>query len=211
MSKFDRGPSIDASYQVSVHLGKQFQRKIFFRNQPIRNKNCLCRTSLQSDRKEMRKIYRGPSIDAAYQILVHLAKRFQRKRLFSNQPIRNKNCLWRPCLLTDRDEISNLYRGSYIDAYYQVLVNLAMQFQRRFFRNQPIRNMNCLWRPCLLTDQDKMSKVYRGPSMDASYHVSVHLTKWFHRRSFFKSSNQKQELPVMAIFVNGSTQNEQSL
>jgi hypothetical protein len=56
-----------------------------------------------------------------------------------------------------------------------------------------------------------MSKVYRGPSMDASYHVSVHLTKWFHRRSFFKSSNQKQELPVMAMFVNGSGQNEQSL
>jgi hypothetical protein len=24
-----RQPSIDASYQVSVHLGKQFQRKIF--------------------------------------------------------------------------------------------------------------------------------------------------------------------------------------
>jgi hypothetical protein len=26
-----------------------------------------------------------------------------------------------------------------------------------FFRNQPIRNKNCLLRPCLLTDQDKMS------------------------------------------------------
>jgi hypothetical protein len=44
-----------------------------------------------------------------------------------------------------------------------------------FFRNQPIRNKNCLWWPCLLTDQDKMSKIYRGPSIDASYQVSVHL------------------------------------
>jgi hypothetical protein len=26
-------------------------------------------------------------------------------------------------------------------------------------------------------DQDKMSKVYRGPSIDASYPVSVHLAK----------------------------------
>jgi hypothetical protein len=28
---------------------------------------------------------------------------------------------------------------------------------------------------------------------------------------FFKSANQKQELPVAAMFVNGSGQNEQSL
>jgi hypothetical protein len=26
-------------------------------------------------------------------------------------------------------------------------------------------------------DQDKMSKLYRGPSIDASYQVSVHLAK----------------------------------
>jgi hypothetical protein len=25
-----------------------------------------------------------------------------------NQPIRNKNCLWQPCLLMDRDEISDV-------------------------------------------------------------------------------------------------------
>jgi hypothetical protein len=34
-------------------------------------------------------------------------------------------------LLTDQDEISNLYRGASIDASYQVLVHLAKQFQRR--------------------------------------------------------------------------------
>jgi hypothetical protein len=38
-----------------------------------------------------------------------------------------------PCLLTDRDEISNLYRGPSIDASYQVLVQLAKQFQGRRF------------------------------------------------------------------------------
>jgi hypothetical protein len=31
-------------------------------------------------------------------------------------------------------------------------------------------------------DQDKMSKFYRGPSIDASYQVSVHLAKGFQRR-----------------------------
>jgi hypothetical protein len=31
------------------------------------------------------------------------------------------------------------------------------------------------------------------------------------QKIFFKSANQKQELPVVAMFVNGSGQNEQSL
>jgi hypothetical protein len=53
------------------------------------------------------------------------------KKIFKNRPIRNKNCLWWPCLLMDRDEISNLYRGPSIDASYQVSVHLAEGFQRR--------------------------------------------------------------------------------
>jgi uncharacterized lipoprotein len=35
---------------------------------------------------------------------------------------------------------------------------------------------------CLLTDWDEMSKLYRGPSIDASYQVSVHLAKGFQRK-----------------------------
>jgi hypothetical protein len=34
-------------------------------------------------------------------------------------------------LLTDLDEMSILHRGSSIDASYQVLVHLALRFQRR--------------------------------------------------------------------------------
>jgi uncharacterized LabA/DUF88 family protein len=33
------------------------------------------------DRDEMSNLYRGPSIDASYQISVHLAEGFQRRRL----------------------------------------------------------------------------------------------------------------------------------
>jgi hypothetical protein len=129
----------------------------------------------------MSNLNRWPSIDASYQVLDHLAKRFQRRRI-----MKNKNCLWQPCLLMDRDEMSNLYREPSIDASYKVLVHLAMRFEKRgFFRNQPIRNKSCLWRPCLLTDQDKMSNLYRGPSIDASYQVSVQFAKRFQRR-FFK-------------------------
>jgi hypothetical protein len=53
------------------------------------------------------------------------------------------------------------------------------------FRDQPIRNKNCLWWPCLLTDRDKMSNRNRGLSIDTSYQVSVHLAKRFQRRRFF--------------------------
>ena len=110
----------------------------------------------------------------SYQISVHLATRFQRKRFFRNQPFRNKKCLWWSCLLTDRDDISNLYRGPSIDAFYQVSVHLAKWFQRSIFlRNRPISNKNCLWRPCLLADRNKMCNLYRGPSIDAFYQASV--------------------------------------
>ena len=76
----------------------------------------------------MSNLYRELSIDASYQVSVHLAKRFQRKIVFRNQPIRNKNCLWQPYLLMEWDEMSNLYRGPPIDASYQVSVHLAKRF-----------------------------------------------------------------------------------
>ena len=55
-----------------------------------------------------------------------------------------------------------------------------------FFRNQPIRNKNCLWWPCLLTDRDGMSNLYRGHAIDASYQVSLHMVKRFQRRRLKK-------------------------
>jgi hypothetical protein len=100
----------------------------------------------------LRKLKTEPSIrvDASYQVSVHMAKQFQRRRFFRNRPIRNKNCMWWPYLLTDRNKISNLHRGHSIDASYQVSV-VAI----------------------LLTDWDEMSNLHRGHSIDDSYQVSV--------------------------------------
>jgi hypothetical protein len=71
---------------------------------PIRrNKNCQCWPCLLTDRDEMSNLCRGPSIEASYQVSVHLAKRFQRRRFFKNQPIRNKNGLWQPCSILVSD------------------------------------------------------------------------------------------------------------
>ena len=61
-------------------------------------------------------------VGASYQLSVHMAMQFQRRRFFRNRSIRNKNCMWWPCLLTDRYEMSNLHRGHSIDDSYQVSV-----------------------------------------------------------------------------------------
>ena len=54
--------------------------------------------------------------------------------------------------------------------------------EEKIFFNRPIRNKNCLWRPCLLMDRDKIRNLQRGPSIDASYRVSLPLAKGFKRR-----------------------------
>jgi hypothetical protein len=53
-------------------------------------------------------------------------------------------------------------------------------------KKSAIRNKNRLWWPCLLTDRDGMSNLYRGPSIDASCQVSDHLAKLFQRRRFLE-------------------------
>ena len=55
--------------------------------------------------------------------------------------------------------------------------------EEKILKNRPFRNKNCLWWPCLLMDRDEMSNFNRGPSMDTSYQVSVHLAKGFQRRT----------------------------
>jgi hypothetical protein len=130
-------------------------------------------------------LYREPSIDTSYQVSVHLAKRFQRRRFFRNQPIRNKNGLWWPYLLTDqelcqmnRHLVGSIYgRFSIKNAHFvpihlqtwppqailvsdwsiskksstlkqlgqMVSYHLVKRFQRKScFRNRPIRKKNCL-------------------------------------------------------------------
>jgi hypothetical protein len=68
---------------------------------------------------------------------------------------------------------------------------LTKRFQRRRFLeiDQSETRIDCGGHvcqkqelPCLLMDRDKMSNLYRGPSIDASYQVSVHLAEGFQRR-----------------------------
>jgi hypothetical protein len=45
-------------------------------------------------------------------------------------------------------------------------------------------------------DCDKMSILYRGPPIDASYQVSVHLAKQFQRRRFFRNQHERFSINI---------------
>jgi hypothetical protein len=97
------------------------------------NKKCLKRLTSQwaepvslTFHSALRKLNTEPSIhvDVSYQVLAHMAKQLQRRRFFRNRPIRNKNCMWWPCLLTGRDEMSNLHRGHSMPTETLVFLNI---------------------------------------------------------------------------------------
>jgi hypothetical protein len=62
-----------------------------------------------------------------------------------------------------------------------------MWFQRRRFLeiDQSETRIACGCHVCQWI-WDRMSNLYRGPSIDASYQVSVHLAMWFQRRRFLE-------------------------
>jgi hypothetical protein len=67
----------------------------------------------QMNRNLVGSIYGRSSIKIAHCILQSVGTFGQAvsEKIKKNRPIRNKNCLWRPCLLTDWNEISNHNRG----------------------------------------------------------------------------------------------------
>ena len=68
--------------QISVHLATRFQRRRFFRNQPISNKNFLWWPCLLMDQDEMNNLYRGPYINVSYQVSVLLANAVSEEKIF---------------------------------------------------------------------------------------------------------------------------------
>jgi hypothetical protein len=66
----------------SAHLAKQFQRRRLLEIGQSEKIIVLWRPCLSTDRDEMCNLYRRPSIVASYQVSVHLAKQFEKRRFF---------------------------------------------------------------------------------------------------------------------------------
>jgi hypothetical protein len=134
----------------------------------------------------MNNVYREHAIDASYQVSVHLAKWFQRRRFlkigqsetriaYGGHAFISKN----KCQLLQILFCTMCGNNWSITLKMTVVLNYCIiqwiYIISKLFKNQPIRNKNCLWWPCLITDQDEMNNVYREHAIDASYQVSVHL------------------------------------
>ena len=97
-----RGPPIDASYQVSVHLAKRFQRRRFLKIGQSETRivcgGMFVNGSGRNEQSQQRAFYSCllPSFRS-------FGKTVSEEKNLKNQRIRNKNRLWWPCLLTDRN------------------------------------------------------------------------------------------------------------
>jgi hypothetical protein len=69
----------------------------------------------------------------------------------------------------------------------EILHRLSSFRGEDFLEIEQSEKKNCLWQQCLVMDQDKMSNLYRGPSKNDSYQVSVHLARQFQRGRFFRN------------------------
>jgi hypothetical protein len=157
MSTLYRGPSIDASYQVSVHFAKRFQRRRCLKISNINKhghhgqllflidwflKFFSSETAWPNEPKLGRKHLWGVLCKESSG---SFGKAVSEDKIFRNRPIRNKNCLWQPNLLMDRDEMSNLYRGPPIDASYQVSDRKFLFLIGWFLKNVLLWNRFAKW------------------------------------------------------------------
>ena len=108
--------------------------------------------------------------------------------------------------------MSNCYRGPSIDAFYQVSVHLAKRFQRRrFFFKLTNQKQELPVVAMFLNGSERNVQ-----SLQRTFHICIlpsfsSFDQVVSEKIFQKSINQKQELPVVAMFINGSGQDVQSL
>jgi hypothetical protein len=101
--------------------------------------------------------------------------------------------------------MSNLYKGPSIDASYQVSDHLAFKMQLSLYRFFLIFSSETAW-----PNEPKLDRKYLWKVLckDCSFRPDP-LTNM--ATTDEKSTNQKQELAVAAMFVHGSGRNEHSL
>ena len=172
-----RGPSIDASYHVLVHLVKLFHSRRFLPMAAIsvngsrRNEQFLQRTSHRCILPNFSSFGKVVSEEKIFQKSTNQKQELSVAAMFVNGSGRNQQ--WQ----------QRTFHRCFLPSFGSFGQTVS---EEKNLKNQPIRNKNRLWRPCLLKDRDGIIHLYRGPSIDASYQVSVHLDTGFQRRRFLE-------------------------
>ena len=157
------------------------------------------------DRDKMSNLCREPSIDASYQVLVHLAKRFQRRRFFEKSTYQKQE-LFVVAMFVNR--LGQNFVQSLYEDFPQMLPTKFRIIQPCGFREEDYQKQ---------TNQKQESSVV-AMFVNGSGRNEQSLQRTFHRcflssfgsfghvvseeKIFLKQTNQKQESPVAAMFVN---------
>ena len=153
-----RGPSIDASYQVSVHLAYRFQRRRLKKiGQSETRIVCGGHVCQQIEMKcaiviedlppllptKFRFIWLS-SFREDFKKSTNLKQELPVAAMFVNGSGRNEQPLQRT------------FHKWFLPSFGSFGQAVS---EEKIFKNRPIRNKNCLWRPRLLMDRDKMSNL----------------------------------------------------
>ena len=133
-----------------------------------------------------------------------------------NCSIRNKNCLWRSYLLTDQDEILQSLQRTFHRSFLPSFGSFGQTVSEEniFLEiNQIEPKIACGVAAMCVTGSGKKIAIFIEDLLQMlPTKFRLIRTTGFRGEYFIqKSTNQKQELPVAAMFINGSGQNMQSL
>jgi hypothetical protein len=159
----------------------------------------------------MSNLHREHSIDASYQVSVHLAKRFRGEDLFKSANQKQELPVVAMFVNGSGQNVQSLERTvhrCFLPSFGSFGKTVS---EEKNLLNQPIRNKS----PVAVMfvngsgrNEQSLQKTYHRCFLPSFGSFGQAVSE---EEIFFKSANQKQELPLAAMFVNGSGRNEQSL